>query len=358
MESILYRMRDAAQQYVEVLSRIVGIDVSILDDRQMRIAGSGRMKKRTGSMVNFGNIMRHAIETKEIAVVTDPVVNALCAECPSKDHCDNLAEIWAPILMDEKVIGVIGCVCYEEKQKEKLLRNRDLYAVFFTQFASLIAGQAGTLADADRRKSIQKLLEHSLSLAQIGILILDADGSVYKINRAGREILWLDDSVPYSEISLTQNPGEDPKEYTVSFGGQMRRIVADIYHVGMDRCDRLMLFGSAELRTDLSDGILGLKPQRRRGFWRRRKAALSFWMRSAICLSQSRLNSCAYWSSERSCALAAIIRSPLMCASYLQPTEIWKRWCGRRRFERISSTESTWSRSLFRPCGNATVISV
>ena len=50
MESILYRMRDAAQQYVEVLSRIVDIDVSILDDRQMRIAGSGRMKKRTGSI--------------------------------------------------------------------------------------------------------------------------------------------------------------------------------------------------------------------------------------------------------------------------------------------------------------------
>ena len=262
MESILYRMRDAAQQYVEVLSRIVDIDVSILDDRQMRIAGSGRMKKRTGSMVNFGNIMRHAIETKEIAVVTDPVVNALCAGCPSKDHCDNLAEIWAPILMDERVIGVIGCVCYGEKQKEKLLRNKDLYAAFFAQFASLIASQAGTLADADRRKSVQKLLEHSLSLAQIGTLILDADGKVYKINRAGREILWLDDSVPYSEISLTQDPGEDSKEYTVSFGGQKRRIVADIYHVGMDRCDRLMLFGSAELRTDLSDGILGLKPQR------------------------------------------------------------------------------------------------
>ena len=119
-----------------------------------------------------------------------------------------------------------------------------------------------TIADADRRKSVQKLLEHSLSLAQIGTLILDADGKVYKINRAGREILWLDDSVPYSEISLTQDPGENPKEYTVSFGGQMRRIVADIYHVGMDRCDRLMLFGSAELRTDLSDGILGLKTQR------------------------------------------------------------------------------------------------
>ena len=262
MESILYRMRDAAQQYVEVLSRIVDIDVSILDDCQIRIAGSGRMKKRTGSMVNFGNIMRHAIETKETAVVTDPVVNALCAGCPSKDQCDNLAEIWAPILMDERVIGVIGCVCYDKEQKEKLLRNKDLYTAFFSQFASLIASQAGTLADADRRKSVQKLLEHSLSLAQIGILILDADGSVYKINRAGREILWLDDAVPYSEISLTQGPGEDPKEYTVSFGGQTRRIFADSYHVGMDRYDRLMLFESAELRTDLSDGILGLKPQR------------------------------------------------------------------------------------------------
>lgn len=45
MEHILQHMRIFSQQCVEILSEIVGIDVSIVDENQIRIAGSGRIKK-------------------------------------------------------------------------------------------------------------------------------------------------------------------------------------------------------------------------------------------------------------------------------------------------------------------------
>ena len=48
MDHILQQMQAFSQQCAEILSEIVGIDVSITDNQQMRIAGSGRMKGPCG----------------------------------------------------------------------------------------------------------------------------------------------------------------------------------------------------------------------------------------------------------------------------------------------------------------------
>lgn len=50
MDHILQQMQAFSQQCAEILSEIVGIDVSITDNQQMRIAGSGRMKGRVGNI--------------------------------------------------------------------------------------------------------------------------------------------------------------------------------------------------------------------------------------------------------------------------------------------------------------------
>lgn len=260
MESILFRMKDTAQQYVEILHEIIGIDVSLLDDQQIRVAGSGRMKNRTGSMSSYGNIMKRAVDTRTITVVTDPIQNSLCDGCPSKEKCDNLCEVWAPIIMEDRVIGVIGCVCYDEYQRQDFLSRRELFEQFFLQFSQLIASQALVLAKADRRKSVQNLLEHVLGLAQIGVLILDARGKVYNINASGRELLWMGDHIRFSDVTVLPSDTGDNKEYLVSFGGQTHRIMAEIFKIGMDPFEQLMIFASAELRADLSDSILGLNP--------------------------------------------------------------------------------------------------
>lgn len=260
MTSILFSMQDIAQQYVEILSEILGIDCSILDDRQYRVAGSGRMKERRGSMAAYGNIMKSAIETGEIIVVTDPVQNPLCAGCPSRECCDNLCEVWAPILMGGKAIGVIGCVCYDEAQKNSFLKRESVFRQFFLQFAGLIAAQAEAIVRADRQKSVQRLLEDILGLAQVGVLILDAQGGVYNINSAGRELLWLGDQIPNSSITVSSCVDPKKKEYLVSFDGQTRSVIAETYQIGMDPYDRLMLFGIAELRSDFFDDILSLNP--------------------------------------------------------------------------------------------------
>lgn len=261
MESILLRMQDTAQLYVDILGDILGIDVSIVDHRQTRIAGSGRMKTRTGSIADYGNISKHAMEAKQTVIVEDPRVNPLCEGCPTREHCDNLCEIWSPILVDHEAVGVIGCVCYTQEQKDAFLERRTLFQQFFTQFAGLLENKAHDLLDIDRHQNVCKLLERVLERAQIGSLILDEQGHIYDINRLGKELLGLrQDFRQFPQVSLQPAGAGSQKEYNILCGGQSHHVIAEIYRISMPPYEQLVLFSNAQFRTDISDELLGVAP--------------------------------------------------------------------------------------------------
>lgn len=255
------RMQDTAQQYVEILRDLLGIDVSIIDARQVRIAGSGRMKARRGSVARYGCIVRHTLDTGRVTVVENPTVNPICADCGIRGQCDNLCEMWSPIMLDGEAIGVIGCVCYTPEQKEIFLRRRETFEQFFTQFAGLLESRAHDLVDVDRHQNVCAVLERVLERAQIGSLILDAEGRVFDVNQLGKQLLGLEESgADFSSLTIQSAGPDAPKEYRIHSPGCTRRVVADIYRLSMDPYDRLMLFSDAELRSDISDGLLGLTP--------------------------------------------------------------------------------------------------
>ena len=259
MESILWRIKDTAQQYVDILEQVLGIDASILDDEPRRVAGSGRMRDRVGNQAHYGNVMQHAIETRATVIVEDPIENPLCRDCVSRDICDNLCELWTPILLEGNAVGVIGCVCYDQEQKARFLAQRDMFEQFFTQFAGLLSSQLQVILQTDRSENVQEMLEHMLGRVQIGLLILDSQDRVYDLNQAAQDLLNLD-SMARTQCSIRPMGQAADKEYELRWDGSVRRIVADIYQVGLDPYDRLVVFGDAQLRSEVSDGLLQLAP--------------------------------------------------------------------------------------------------
>lgn len=259
MESIFWRMQDTAQQYVDILRDILGVDVSIIDANQVRIAGSGRMKERRGSMASYGNIVKHALVTKRFTVVEEALEHELCQGCPSRNHCDNLSEMWSPILLNGEAIGVIGCVSYTPEEREHFLAKREIFEQFFAQFAGLLESRALDLMEVERNQNVRAMLENVLGRAHIGILILDSHNKVYDINQVGKSLLQLSEDVhDYDSVILKALNSNSAKEYDISFEGRTHHIIADIYHISLEPYDRLILFNDADLRSDISDGLLGV----------------------------------------------------------------------------------------------------
>lgn len=259
MQSILFRMQETAQQYVEILRDILEIDVTIIDAQRIRVAASGRMKAEIGkSMETYGSIVRHALETKRIVVVERALEDALCANCPSRANCDNLSEIWSPILVENEAIGVIGCVCRSEEQRKRFLEKQELFTRFFEQFSGLLESKAHDLLAAERNENILQSLEHILGRVQLGILILDAEDHVVHINEFGRMILHLEPDDSCRAVTIRPAGQGREKEYTVQSGSTVRTIVADVNHLGLGSYDHMLLFADAELRSDESNGLLNV----------------------------------------------------------------------------------------------------
>ena len=259
MQSILFRMQETAQQYVEILRDILEVDVTIIDAQKIRVAASGRMKAQIGnSMESYGNIVRHTLETMHTVVVEKALEDPLCVDCPSRAECDNLSEIWSPIIMNGDAIGVIGCVCRTKPQQELFLKKRELFTRFFDQFAGLLESKAHDLLSAEQSENIRQALEQVLGRVQLGILILDARGHVVNINGFGREILHLGPDDKCEDISI-HAAAQEEKTYIVQFGNHAQTIVAKGHYLGIDSYDHMLLFADAELRSDESNGLLGIK---------------------------------------------------------------------------------------------------
>ena len=248
MDHILQQMQAFSQQCVEILSEIVGIDVSIIDNQQMRIAGSGRMKGRVGNIAAYGHIAQHALETRQTTVVLNPIVNPICQSCETRSTCDNLSELWTPIMLDHTPIGVIGCVCYSVSQRRQFIDRQDTYVRFFEEFASLLGNRAHALIEADRSNNIRFMLEHVLERVQVGTLILDTDNHIHDMNRQGRQILQLPaDTQDFSQLHLRPICADDSKQYCILNGEHQINIIGDIYNLGLNPYDRLLLFSSSIL---------------------------------------------------------------------------------------------------------------
>lgn len=261
MEHILQQMQTFSQQCVEILSEIVGIDVSIIDNQQMRTAGSGRMKARVGNMAAYGYIVQHALQTCQTTVVLNPIANPICQSCGARSTCDNLSELWTPIMLNDIPIGVIGCVCYSVSQRRQFIDKQDTYVRFFEEFASLLGNRAHALIEADRSNNIRFMLEHVLERVQVGTLILDTNNHIHDMNRQGRQILQLPaDMKDFSHLHLKPIGVADSKQYCIFDGEHQTNIIGDIYSLGLSSYDRLLLFSSSIYNSDAADQILGLTP--------------------------------------------------------------------------------------------------
>ena len=261
MSTILSKMAETAQQYVEVLQEILGLDASIVDSSQIRIAGSGRMKQRIGDMSSYGNIVLSAIQTRKAVVVTNPGENPLCASCIDKEYCDNLAEIWSPIFLQDTLIGVIGCVCYTQEQRQMFLERVDVIEEFFTLFSNLLSSYAYTFSETERHQSISHLLEKVLARAQVGVLILDTHDRIVNVNTFGRDLLGINLAVrDFTTVRLEKTA--NGKEYLLSLGDHALRIIGDLYVLSLEPFSRLLIFSDAQRQSKAADELLGLKSPR------------------------------------------------------------------------------------------------
>ncbi|MGE7759644.1 sigma-54 interaction domain-containing protein [Peribacillus sp. NPDC097895] len=143
-------MQQFIQDYAENTAGILGLDITVLDEKGVRISGTGYYKDLIGKTAPEGSFFRMILETGEPGVVYDVKKDeSQCRSCKFVNQCKELATIGFPIVKQDKPVGVIGMIGFSHEQKEKMIIESENLIQFLRNLSTLLVNKLAML-DPDK----------------------------------------------------------------------------------------------------------------------------------------------------------------------------------------------------------------
>lgn len=188
--SILLEIQDTVIKYANIMSKIAGIDVEVVDENLFRVAGTGMFKSHVNQdMSEEAYVYRHVLNTGRPQVIYSPGEAAMCQNCPKKGICGEEIEISMPIRLENKIIGIIGLVGSTPGQKKLILDDERTYLELIDQITDFITSKAAEVLDSQKREALTAALECTMNRMEQGILLIGESDIIIMANAAAEKQL-------------------------------------------------------------------------------------------------------------------------------------------------------------------------
>lgn len=188
----LKKIYDNVQNISEAISSAMKVDVTVVDNHMERIAGTGRYREQIGLFVDEKSAFGYSIRKSKPYIIEDPGKNFVCDECENRNHCTEHAELCCPILIDQKAIGVIGLIAFDEKQKRRICDNLPNLLYFLSKMAELITSKYLEITKSEENQMLLKELEAVLDSVEHGIIATDEKGNILHYNKSVIKLMNLE----------------------------------------------------------------------------------------------------------------------------------------------------------------------
>lgn len=193
MNSLEY-IKEDIQNIAEAILSVLNIDVTIVDENLIRIAGTGRYLGKIGERLDGYSAFKKSLEEQISIIIDDPYASNICKECDHRTFCKEYAEVCCPITLDGHSYGVIGLIAFTEGQKEIIRENRDGLLNFLGKMADLISNKLKAQINTEELELEKKKLETLIDSMDRAIVSVDINGKIDKYNSKFKEIFNLNDS--------------------------------------------------------------------------------------------------------------------------------------------------------------------
>ncbi len=196
----LKHIQPMVQDLAEAIAAALSIEVEIVDDELTVIAGSSCYAHKINQKEELGQLdsnflYARTLRTKKSFVVSDPVSDPNYDPSSLEGTTPELAEICTPIILDEKVIGVIGLVAFTSRQKEELLARMEAILSFLQHLSRFLAAKVSESEAVERLTRVSRELSTILETIHEGALAIDASGVVTHCNTTAGKLLNLDRNI-------------------------------------------------------------------------------------------------------------------------------------------------------------------
>ncbi len=249
MKSSLYEIQDVAIQIAEALSVMLQVDVEIIDCNHMRVAGTGRFRNSVNqSNIMEGHAYRQVLQTGQKLFVQEPSTNKLCEGCAERPQCEVLLEVGCPIIVEDKIEGVISITCWKKERKAFFMEHLEDSVYFLEQMCVLVAGKIKERRSMQKNLSARKMLHTVMQLIDKGVIMLDKEGNLAEYNQIAEKELKLSQEKigKFVNILLTGDTVTEKQEYKVVLEGNIYTVIGheEKFEDQNDRYDSVLVFDS------------------------------------------------------------------------------------------------------------------
>lgn len=247
MPSILKEIQGAVMRYINIVEKILNVDVEVVDENLIRIAATGVYKNRIDKDISKqGYAYREVLKTGEFKAITEPGKDSICRDCVKRGKCEELFEMSTPIKFQGKIIGVLGLVCFNEEQRDQILERFNNYRAFIEQIAEFISTAAFEHYQKKRDDIVVKSLNLIIDKMDQGVMVLNKNNKVTHINSKGAEFIKQVDN--FFALSVSIEPTGDSlfqmDIFKVLIGNQSFQFIGNLFPMELNdkQFDKIFVF--------------------------------------------------------------------------------------------------------------------
>ncbi|AHM56891.1 putative sigma-54-dependent transcriptional regulator YgeV [Peptoclostridium acidaminophilum DSM 3953] len=169
------------QNIAEAISCVLKVDVTIVDEDLVRIAGTGAYVSKIGEKVSRMSAFGSSMDTGRSFIIENPRLDDVCRRCSMKYECVEWGEVCCPIKLEGSICGVIGLIAFDEQQRANLLENKAQLLNFLGKMSELISSKLR----AEEKASMLKL-----ETSRMQTLINNMDKAVVSVSNKGHIDSW------------------------------------------------------------------------------------------------------------------------------------------------------------------------
>ncbi|MDI0266282.1 sigma 54-interacting transcriptional regulator [Clostridioides difficile] len=203
MLSKLKEFQQEMIKYTETVASVLDVDIEIVDDRLIRISGTGLYKSKINeSVVTEGFIYDKVIQTGQELVVLDICDNQLCIECSHYMKCLNKVIIAVPIKYNNRTIGVIGAISTDKTKKVEISVKIDNYLKFINHICDLISMKIEEHEASKNSSRKMNMMIEIIENVEKGVIILDINSKISYINNIALKKLDIEKNIIENIVNI------------------------------------------------------------------------------------------------------------------------------------------------------------
>lgn len=220
----LMQIQPFIQAYVQAVSSILEADVTVVDSELIRVGGTGSYREAIGEKVGHAVFFSDVIHTGAPGIIRDVRIEFICHNCEKKSKCKELANLAYPIFKQDRVVGVMAIIAFQEIQRERLLNKSEKLEEFLKYMSALIESK---LLSEEIKRSLEYQIDEIIDKESVSNDENRLIGNSRKIN----ELVKLVKKVAASESTVLLH-GES---------GTGKEIVARLIHGESNRKSRRLI---------------------------------------------------------------------------------------------------------------------